>query len=95
MLEQYGELSRTASQAIGYAEALSVIDGSAAMAEAIDRTSTRTRQLAKKQSTWFRNQADVDLIDARQTVEETADLVHASWKTNGPCPILPEDRQKR
>lgn len=48
-------LSRTASQAIGYREALAVVDGSAPDVDAARATTAlRTRQLARRQIRWFR-----------------------------------------
>ncbi len=41
---------------VGYAEALAHLDGRLTLAEAIDRTTTRTRQYARRQRTWFRHQ---------------------------------------
>jgi len=50
-----GGIGRTASQAAGYAEALAVVEGRMTVAEAIDATKRRTRQLAKRQLTWLRS----------------------------------------
>lgn len=50
-----GGIGPTAGQAAGYAEALAVLDGSLSLREAINRTQTRTRQLAKRQLTWLRS----------------------------------------
>ena len=48
-------LSRTAAQAIGYREAIAVVDGSAPDVEAARAaTALRTRQLARRQVRWFR-----------------------------------------
>jgi tRNA dimethylallyltransferase len=45
-----------ALRAVGYDEALDLIDGRLARVEAEARTTLRTRQLAKRQRTWFRHQ---------------------------------------
>jgi tRNA dimethylallyltransferase len=47
-------LGREAAQAVGYREAFDHLDGRASLAETVDRMRTRTRQLAKRQMTWFR-----------------------------------------
>jgi len=48
-------LSRTAAQAIGYREAIAVVDGSAPdVVAARAATALRTRQLARRQIRWFR-----------------------------------------
>ncbi len=50
-----GGIGRTASQAAGYAEAIAVLERRMTVAEAIDATKRRTRQLAKRQLTWLRS----------------------------------------
>ncbi len=83
------ELSATARQAIGYAEALAVLAGDLRQDEAIQRTITRTRQLAKRQMTWFRHQARVEWVDVGQDeqVEEIAGKVLRQWRECGPTPV--------
>ena len=41
---------------VGYAEALAHLDGQLTLPEAIQRTTIRTRQYARRQRTWFRHQ---------------------------------------
>lgn len=50
-----GGIGLTASQAAGYTEAIDLLAGRIGRAEAIRRTQVRTRQLAKRQRTWFRS----------------------------------------
>ncbi|MDD5707558.1 MAG: tRNA (adenosine(37)-N6)-dimethylallyltransferase MiaA [Kiritimatiellae bacterium] len=84
-----GQLSSTASQAIGYAEALALHDGLIGPGEARERTAARTRQLAKRQDTWFRRQLDVRWIDLSgdEPVAVVAGLVLEAWRKYGPTPI--------
>jgi tRNA dimethylallyltransferase len=49
-----GELSRTAQQALGYRELLAHLDGQLVLEDAVALTATRTRQLARRQRSWFR-----------------------------------------
>ncbi|MCC5947303.1 MAG: tRNA (adenosine(37)-N6)-dimethylallyltransferase MiaA [Nitriliruptoraceae bacterium] len=49
-----GRLSRTAAQAIGYAEALAVLDDQAPLEGLAERITTRTWRYAKRQRSWFR-----------------------------------------
>lgn len=49
----------TASQAIGYQQALSVIDGTASEAEVRESTQALTRRYARRQVSWFRRDASV------------------------------------
>jgi tRNA dimethylallyltransferase len=58
-----GGLSRTARQAIGYAELLDVLAGRAALDEARARAVARTRRLAVRQERWFRRDPRVHWID--------------------------------
>lgn len=63
---------RTASRAIGYAQALAELDGRISRAEAIDRTAAATRRYARRQESWLRpdhrvkwlGAADPDLTEA-------------------------------
>ncbi len=81
----YAKLSRTASQAIGYQEVFSVLDGDLDEAEARDRTVVRTNRLAKRQRTWFRHQANVEWVspDTNRSVEEVAAEVEKIWREHG------------
>ncbi len=55
--QQYG-IGKTAGQAAGYKESLAFIRGEITKQEAITKTKQRTRQLAKRQRTWFRSFPD-------------------------------------
>ena len=44
---------RTASRAVGYAQALAVIDGRATLDDAVADTVLRTRRLVRRQESWF------------------------------------------
>jgi len=44
---------RTASRAVGYAQALAVIDGAATLEDAVAETALRTRRLVRRQESWF------------------------------------------
>ena len=83
------ELSQTAMQAIGYAEAFAVLKNEMTLDEAREKTIIRTRQLAKRQMTWFRNQLDVDWINTEDfpTPEKLAEAVSHAWKTTGPTEL--------
>ncbi len=53
-LRAQGPISRTAAQAIGYAEAFAVLDGQLGEEALADRITTRTWRYAKRQRGWFR-----------------------------------------
>ena len=54
----------TASQAIGYAELAAHLDGRLALDEAMERTIKRTKELARRQLSWFRRDPRVEWFDA-------------------------------
>ena len=84
------DLSPTALQAIGYAEAFAVLRNEMTLDEAREKTIIRTRQLAKRQMTWFRNQLNVQWIDTAQlpTLEKLAEAVKCEWQKLGATPIV-------
>ncbi|GAV93726.1 tRNA dimethylallyltransferase [Actinomyces denticolens] len=57
----------TARRAIGYAQALAVIDDALTVDEAIDATAAATRRLASRQLKWFRRDPRIHWIDTRLT----------------------------
>lgn len=83
---KYPGFSDTAGKGIGYAEAIAVLDGELSQAEAVDRMVVRTRQLAKRQRTWFRHQLNVEWVLGpvdESDVARAADDVMEVWKRNG------------
>lgn len=67
-LRASGPLSRTAAQAIGYAEAFQVLDGSLPTDQLPRAIATRTWRYAKRQRSWFR-------ADPRCGAEEPAEVL--------------------
>lgn len=55
---------RTASRALGYAQALAVLDGTATAEEAIAETTRLTRRFARRQESWFRPDQRIIWFDA-------------------------------
>lgn len=55
LLEQYGVLGRTASQAVGYREVLEHLRGEQDLPTTILSVQARSRQFARRQETWFRS----------------------------------------
>ena len=76
----------TASRAIGYAQALAVIDGTMSVPEAIAATALATRQLASRQIKWFRRDPRVHWIDVdldengRCTDQERSRVTRQAWE---------------
>jgi tRNA dimethylallyltransferase len=90
LLENYSALSDTARQAIGYAEAIECIRGRCSEDEAVAGTVRRTKQLAKRQGTWFRHQADVKWIHIDDSMKlcEIGKMVIDEWRKHGPTRIF-------
>lgn len=82
-------LSATAAHAIGYAEAFQVLDGQLDEKSARLLTAQRTRQLAKRQLTWFRHQATMTWIDVNphMSIADMAAAVRAHWNLHGPTSL--------
>lgn len=90
LLAQGFESAPTACQAIGYAEAIDYLKKRCSIDEAIDKTIIRTRRLVKRQTTWFRHQANVDWleIEGLMPVADIARKVLKYWHSHGPTPIV-------
>ncbi len=86
----YPVWSATALQAIGYAEVCALLDGTLSEKAAFEKTVIRTRQLAKRQETWFRHQTQTVWLDIDDTDPPSliAQRVLALWRKHGPAPIL-------
>jgi len=87
---RYGGLSATARQAIGYREAFDCLDGRIGLDEAMEQTVVRTRQLARRQMTWFRRQARVEWIEWSErepSPEDLARRVEEVWERHGPVEL--------
>lgn len=89
LIEQGFESAPTARHAIGYAEAVDCVKGLCSMEDAIEKTITRTRQLVRRQNTWFRHQANVHWLhgDVSMSIAQTANKVLEYWQATGPTRI--------
>jgi tRNA dimethylallyltransferase len=65
-------LGRTASQAVGYREALAHLAGEIGFDEMRSRIQARTRQFAKRQGTWFRSLSECRFVDIAGDVDESS-----------------------
>lgn len=63
----------TAMQALGYRQVVEHLRGERSLEETIELVKVRTRQFAKRQMTWFRNQMPLQWIDAN--VEDTGTAI--------------------
>ena len=86
LIDQGIREGETAPRAIGYAQALAVIDGTMSVPEAIAATALATRQLASRQIKWFRRDPrvrwiDVDLAeDGCCTDAERSRVTRQAWE---------------
>ena len=69
--------NRTAMQAIGYRQVVEHLNGARDLQTTIDLVKQKTRQFAKRQGTWFRNQLQLQWIDvaADATPEQIAEQI--------------------
>lgn len=74
LLEDYQNLSRTASQAVGYREVIQMLQTGSSLSETIERVTFRTRQFARRQETWFRSLSECRRVE-QSAERETADAV--------------------
>jgi len=72
------QLSRTASQAVGYRELFDHLAGKLTYAEAAEQIVFHTRQFAKRQYTWFRNLEECVPVPITG-VESSTDLAERIW----------------
>ncbi len=63
VLQKYGDLGPTASQAVGYKETVKYLQGDIDWEECRELISKNTRNLAKRQLVWLRRDDDISWID--------------------------------
>lgn len=63
-------ISKEAAQAAGYRELVDHLQGKCNLEEAVIAIKTRTRQLAKRQLTWFRNFPGLQFLTAEQAMQQ-------------------------
>jgi len=71
---RYGE-GLSLLKTIGYGEALGVLNGSLSETDAIEITSRRTRQFAKRQRTWFRRQHSPYWLEGPSFLDKAMTLI--------------------
>jgi tRNA dimethylallyltransferase len=69
LLDRFGQLSTTASEATGYAELIAHLRGGLSLDEAIEQIKIATRQLARRQMKWFRRFERVTWLPGDQPVD--------------------------
>ncbi|MBL8853045.1 MAG: tRNA (adenosine(37)-N6)-dimethylallyltransferase MiaA [Planctomycetaceae bacterium] len=69
LLERYGQLSHTATQAVGYKEVIAHLQGQGTVAQTMEQVKIRTRRFARAQETWFRNMAESRQLEIRGDID--------------------------
>lgn len=74
LLDRWGNLSHTASQAVGYCEVIDHLNGVMDLEQTFARVLVRTRKFARHQETWFRGLTECRILDlsANELPEEIA-----------------------
>jgi tRNA dimethylallyltransferase len=72
LLERFGNLSRTARQAVGYREVLEHLGGRRDLPQAVESVKSRTRQFARRQETWFRSLSECRRLSLDRDTEPEA-----------------------
>jgi tRNA dimethylallyltransferase len=77
--------SKTARQAIGYAQALEQIDGVIDQEEAIAQTTQLTQRYSRRQMSWFRRDPRINWFDYQNVnlVDEVMELIYLKLELNG------------
>jgi tRNA dimethylallyltransferase len=76
--------SRTAMQALGYAEIAAHLRGECSLDEAIDATVLHTRQFAVRQERWFRRDPRIRWVDITvDPIPEAMDVLEQVWDLGG------------
>lgn len=77
---------RTASRALGYAQALAELDGVLTTELAQEQTTALTRRFARRQESWFNPDPRITWLDALapDLTEQAVTLVRAAIRDNGP-----------
>ena len=72
LLDRHGELSRTAAQAVGYRELIECFASDNDLENAKQEIAAHTRQLARRQETWFRSFAEIRPVSASDPIDNKA-----------------------
>lgn len=83
LLDRYGELSRTASEATGYHELIEHIRGRMSLDDAIEQIKIATRQLARRQMKWFRRFPNVTWMKGDTPIESLSQQIISSLSAIG------------
>ena len=80
LTENYGTLSRTARQALGYRQFLDHLSGNISLDEAIDIAKQQTRKFARRQERWFRRDPRIQWFDIDENPLEVLPSLVEEWR---------------
>lgn len=75
LLDRFGTLSQTASEATGYHELIEHLHGRMSLEDAVEQIKIATRQLARRQMKWFRRWPQVTWLSGGDPVETNVSRV--------------------
>lgn len=75
LLQRFGRLSQTASEATGYQELIDVIQGKVTLDDAVERIKIATRQLARRQMKWFRRWSQIRWLNGNDPLPMLLDSI--------------------
>jgi tRNA dimethylallyltransferase len=75
LLQLYGPLSKTASEATGYHELMDHHEGRISLEDAVERIKIATRQLARRQMKWFRRFRQVQWLAGDQPLDQLVEHI--------------------
>lgn len=87
---------RTANRALGYSQAIALLDGEIGEQEARQRTAQATRRFARRQDSWFRRDPRISWLgyDDERLVERAIDLIEAAGNPDAPARVVGIARQE-
>ena len=93
LLKHHGRFSSTAAEAAGYRLLAEVVQGRLSPDEAVEQIKIKTRQLAKRQMSWFRRFKEVHWLPGDAPPEENAAIILKAWQSawEGPRPRGPSE----
>lgn len=69
LMNRFGNLGRTASQAVGYKEPLEYLSGKLSWKEMKDQITAHTRQFVRRQEIWFRSMPGLRRIEMNEALQ--------------------------
>ncbi len=72
LLDKFGTLSRTAAQAVGYREVITYLNDDGDLDQTVEEVSAHTRQLARRQETWFRSFSEIEPVEIQEPIDAEA-----------------------